>query len=78
LVRAAGLAVLDAKTLAILSFALCGFANFSSIAILTGGFATVMPDRRSEVARYGIRVVIAATLSNLMSATLAGIFLTIA
>ena len=74
-VAAAGLQVLDAKTLAIVSFALCGFANFSSIAVLTGGFSAVAPERRSEVARYGLRVVVAGTLSNLMSATIAGIFL---
>jgi CNT family concentrative nucleoside transporter len=67
--------VLDPKTLAIVSFALCGFANFSSIAILTGGFSAVAAERRSEVARYGLRVVAAATLSNLMSAAIAGIFL---
>jgi len=74
-VAAAGLTPLDAKTLAIVSFALCGFANFSSIAILTGGFSAVAPERRSEVARLGVRVVVAGTLSNLMSATIAGIFL---
>ena len=74
-VAAAGLQVLDPKTLAIVSFALCGFANFSSIAILTGGFSAVAAERRSEVARYGLRVVAAATLSNLMSAAIAGIFL---
>jgi CNT family concentrative nucleoside transporter len=74
-VTAAGLQVLDPKTLAIVSFALCGFANFSSIAILTGGFSAVAAERRSEVARYGLRVVAAATLSNLMSAAIAGIFL---
>jgi len=74
-VASAGLQVLDAKTQAILSFALCGFANFSSIAILVGGFSAVAPERRSEVSRYGLRVVVAATLSNLMSATIAGIFL---
>lgn len=76
-VKAAGLSPLDAKTIAIVSFALCGFANFSSIAILTGGFSAVAPERRSEVARYGLRVVIAATLSNLMSATIAGLFLSL-
>jgi CNT family concentrative nucleoside transporter len=76
-VAAAGLPVLDPKTLAIISFALCGFANFSSIAILTGGFSTVAPERRSEVARFGLRVVVAGTLSNLMSATIAGIFLSL-
>jgi CNT family concentrative nucleoside transporter len=76
-VASAGLQVLDAKTQAILSFALCGFANFSSIAILVGGFSAVAPERRSEVSRYGLRVVVAATLSNLMSATVAGIFLSL-
>ncbi len=74
-VTAAGLQVLDPKTLAILSFALCGFANFSSIAILAGGFGAILPSLRSEVARYGLRVVAAGTLSNLMSATIAGLFI---
>ncbi len=74
-VTAAGLTVLDPKTLAILSFALCGFANFSSIAILAGGFGAILPAMRSEVARYGLRVVAAGTLSNLMSATIAGLFI---
>ena len=76
-VAAAGLQVLDPRTIAILSFALCGFANFSSIAVLTGGFSAVAPERRAEVARYGLRVVLAATLSNLTSATIAGMFLTL-
>lgn len=75
-VAAAGLPMLTPRTLAILSFALCGFANFASIAVLTGGFSAVAPERRSEVARYGLRVVLAGTLSNLMSATIAGMFLT--
>ena len=73
-VAAAGLQVLDPKTLAIVSFALCGFANFSSIAILAGGFSAVAPERRSEVARHGLRALTAATLSNLMSAAIAGLF----
>ncbi len=76
-VAAAGLQVLDPRTLAIVSFALCGFANLSSIAILVGGFSVVAPERRSEVTRYGLRVVVAGTLSNLMSATIAGIFLSL-
>ncbi|RKP46408.1 NupC/NupG family nucleoside CNT transporter [Trinickia fusca] len=76
-VAAAGLQVLDPRTLAIVSFALCGFANFASIAVLTGGFSAVAPERRAEVARHGMRVVLAATLSNLMSATIAGMFLTL-
>ena len=76
-VIAAGLTVLDARTQAILSFALCGFANFTSIAILAGAFSTIAPHLRGDVARFGLRVVAAATLSNLMSATIAGIFLSI-
>jgi CNT family concentrative nucleoside transporter len=71
-VVASGLTVLDAKTIAIVSFALCGFANLSSIGILAGGFGTVAPHLRSEVARYGLRVLAAASLSNLTSATIAG------
>jgi CNT family concentrative nucleoside transporter len=75
-VAAAGLTVIDPRTLAILSFALCGFANISSIAILAGAFSSIVPHLRATVAQYGLRVVVAATLSNLMSATIAGIFLT--
>ena len=77
-VAAAGLQVLDPKTIAIMSFALCGFANFSSIAILAGAFGAILPSLRAEVARYGLRVVAAATLSNLMSATIAGLFIGLA
>ncbi|POR54779.1 CNT family concentrative nucleoside transporter [Paraburkholderia eburnea] len=73
-VLAAGLPLLTPKTIAIVSFALCGFANFSSIAILTGGFTAVAPELRGEVARFGMRALAAATLSNLMSATIAGLF----
>jgi concentrative nucleoside transporter, CNT family len=69
---ATGLPVLDPKTIVIISFALCGFANFSSIAILAGGFGAVAPGLRAEVARYGLRVVAAASLSNLASATITG------
>ncbi|MEQ5841193.1 nucleoside transporter NupC [Paraburkholderia acidicola] len=76
-VAAAGLKVLDPKTIAIVTFALCGFSNFSSIAILAGGFSAVAPERRGEVARYGLRVVAASTLSNLMSAAIAGTFLSL-
>jgi CNT family concentrative nucleoside transporter len=72
---AAGLAVLGPKTIVIVSFALCGFANLSSIAILAGGFGAVAPGLRAEVARYGLRVVAAGSLSNLASATIAGALL---
>jgi concentrative nucleoside transporter, CNT family len=76
-VAAAGLTVVDPRTLAILSFALCGFANITSIAILSGAFGSIAPQLRGDVARFGLRVVAAATLSNLMSATIAGIFLSL-
>jgi len=66
---------LDTHSLAIASFALCGFANLSSIGILLAGFGAVAPERRAEVARLGMRAVLAGTLSNLMSATIAGIFI---
>ncbi|QCT19782.1 NupC/NupG family nucleoside CNT transporter [Jejubacter calystegiae] len=74
-VAAAGLQVLSDHTKAIISFALCGFANLSSIAILIGGLGSMAPTRRHEVAQLGLKAVAAGTLSNLMSATIAGIFL---
>lgn len=71
-----GLAMTD-RTKAIVSFALCGFANLSSIAILLGGLGAMAPNRRHDLARMGIRAVIAGSLANLMSATIAGLFLAI-
>ncbi|MFI3245313.1 MAG: NupC/NupG family nucleoside CNT transporter [Ferrimonas sp.] len=68
-------APMSIRTQAIISFALCGFANLSSIAILLGGLGALAPNRRHELAQLGIRAVIAGTLSNLMSATLAGLFI---
>ena len=62
---------------AIVIFALCGFANLSSISILLGGLGAVAPSRRDDISRYGFRALIAASLSNLMSAALAGFFLTL-
>ncbi len=70
-----GTVVLSDKTQAIISFALCGFANLSSIAILIGGLGVLAPNRRHDVARLGIKAVIAGSLSNLMSATIAGLFI---
>jgi len=66
---------LSAKSQAIITFALCGFANFSSIAILMGGLGAMSPGRRKDIARLGLKAVCAATLANLMSAALAGLFL---
>lgn len=65
------------KTQAIITFALCGFANFSSIAICLGGIGTIAPSRRQDLARLGLRALFAATLANLMSAALAGFFLSL-
>ncbi len=68
-------AQLSAHSQAIVTFALCGFANLTSIAMLMGGLGGVVPSRRPDIARLGIKAIFAATLSNLMSATVAGIFL---
>lgn len=70
-----GVTELSSKTIAILSFALCGFANLSSIAILLGGLGALIPERRAEIARFGLIAVFGGTLSNLMSATIAGLFI---
>jgi len=67
--------LMSEKTQAIISFALCGFANLSSIAILLGGLGGLAPTRRHDIARMGIKAVIAGTLSNLMAATIAGFFI---
>ncbi|UDG80754.1 Putative nucleoside permease NupX [Candidatus Hartigia pinicola] len=77
-VLAAGKQVLSDYSKAIISFALCGFANLASVAILVGGIGSIAPNRRSDVARLGMKSVLAGTLSNLMSATIAGFFLTLA
>ena len=66
---------LSRQTVGIVTFALCGFANFASIAIqlaVTGGLA---PNQRPVLARLGLKAVAAGALSNLMSAALAGLFL---
>ncbi len=70
--------VLSEKTTAIISFALCGFANLSSIAILLGGLGGIAPKRRHDIARMGIKAVAAGTLSNLMAATIAGFCISLA
>ena len=67
--------VLDPKTLLITSFALCGFANFSSIAIQVGGIGELAPERRTDLAKLGVRALICGTLASYMSATIAGILM---
>ena len=65
---------LSDKTVMVISFALCGFANLSSLAILLGGLGGLAPSRRPDIAKLGMRAVIAGTLSNLLSAAIAGMF----
>lgn len=62
------------KAIMMATFALCGFANFSSIAIQIGGISPLAPERRKDLAALGIRAVIGGTLANLMTATIAGMF----
>lgn len=66
---------LSALTQGIVTFALCGFANLSSIAILLGGLGSMAPTRRPDIARLGLKAVFAASLANFMSAAIAGLFL---
>ena len=65
---------LSVHTQIIITFALCGFANLGSIAVQLGSIGTMAPERRHDVASLGFKAVLAATLANLMSATLAGLF----
>ncbi|MEM1221304.1 MAG: NupC/NupG family nucleoside CNT transporter [Verrucomicrobiota bacterium] len=66
---------LSERTEAIITFALCGFANFSSIAILLGGLGKLVPSRRQEIAQLGLKAVLASTLANLSSAAIAGVLI---
>ena len=66
---------LDPKTILITSFALCGFANFSSIAIQVGGIGELSPERRTDLAKLGMRALICGTLASYLSATIAGILM---
>jgi CNT family concentrative nucleoside transporter len=68
-------ATLDPKSFTIATFALCGFANFSSIGIQIGGIGALAPDRRHDLARLGLRAMFAGTLANFMTATIAGFLL---
>jgi len=69
---------LSAHTQVIVTFALCGFANLSSIAMLLGALGTMVPERRHDIAQMGLQAVLAGLLANLMSAVLAGLFLGLA
>lgn len=67
--------MLTDRTFIITSFALCGFANISSIAILLGGLGGMIPERRPLIAKFGVKALIAATLVNLMNAAIAGMLI---
>ncbi len=69
---------LSPKALLISTYALCGFANFSSIAIQIGGIGGLAPERRSDIARLGLRAVLGGTLATMMTATIAGVLTSIA
>jgi CNT family concentrative nucleoside transporter len=68
-------AALDPRSFTIATFALCGFANLSSIGIQIGGLGALAPNRRGDLARLGFRAMIAGTMANLMSASIVGMFL---
>ncbi|MFB4475196.1 nucleoside transporter C-terminal domain-containing protein, partial [Oceanobacillus caeni] len=66
--------VLSDKTTLVVSFALCGFANLSSMAILLGGLGGMAPSRRNDIAKMGLKAVLAGALASLLSAAIAGMF----
>lgn len=68
-----GAGAMSTKAVVMATFALCGFANFSSIAIQIGGIGPLAPERTSELAQLGLRAVLAGTLANMMTATIAGV-----
>jgi CNT family concentrative nucleoside transporter len=67
-------AMLDPKSFTIATFALCGFANFSSIGIQIGGIGALAPEQRDQLTKFGIRAMLAGTMANLISASIVGIF----
>ena len=66
---------LDPRSFTIATFALCGFANFSSIGIQIGGIGALAPNKKADLARLGIRAMLAGTMANLMSASIVGIMM---
>ena len=68
-------AALAPRSFIVATFALCGFANLGSIGIQVGGIGALVPERRSDLARLGVRAMLAGTMANLISASIAGIFL---
>jgi len=68
--------IVSHRTAVILSYALCGFSNFLSIGIQIGGIGAIAPERKHDLARLGIKSLVAGTLACLQTATVAGILLT--
>jgi CNT family concentrative nucleoside transporter len=68
-------AAIDPRSFTIATFALCGFANLGSIGMQIGGIGALVPERRNDLARLGVRAMLAGTMANLISASIAGIFL---
>jgi CNT family concentrative nucleoside transporter len=64
--------VLSAKSVRIASFALCGFANFGSLAIILGGLGSMVPERRADLARLGPKSILAGSLATFLTGTIAG------
>ena len=67
--------LLAPRSFTIATFALCGFANLGSIGMQIGGIGALVPERRNDLARLGVRAMMAGTMANLISASIAGIFL---
>ncbi|MGA2249768.1 MAG: nucleoside transporter C-terminal domain-containing protein [Terracidiphilus sp.] len=66
---------LSPRAFTIATFALCGFANLGSIGMQIGGIGALVPERRNDLAKLGIRAMLAGTMANLISASIAGMFL---
>ena len=66
---------LSARSRIIMTYALCGFANFGSLGILIGGMATMVPERRDEIVTLGVRSIIAGTLATLMTGAVVGVLI---
>ncbi len=75
IIASGGSEIIQKRTIVILTYALCGFSNFSSIGIQIGGIGSIAPNQRSTLARLGLRSLIGGTLACLMTATIAGIFI---
>lgn len=69
------LPTLSERSTILSTYALCGFANFSSIAIQVGGIGTLVPERRADLAKLGVRSLIGGTLACIMTACVAGLFI---